>query len=526
MWLVVSLAACGAPGARTEAVGEIESWIDAYYPESSEPGYNLILYGRRSPTLIDMNGRIVHEWRGVDVMGRARLLADGSLLVISKDGVVRQFSWEGEQVWEYRLEGHDFPHHDLIQLANGNRLLLAHDVAQRLDYLVEVTPGGETAWRWHSAEHLRADLERADAVRNRTHINSVHELLANKRHDAGDQRFRPGNILISARNLNALYILDRQTGQVVWSYYGKLDHQHEASMIPRGHPGEGNILVFNNGLHDLYAYRRSSLLEIDPENGSTVWSYESPSFFSSTGGAQQHLANGNLLVTSSRGGRVFELTREGRIVWQLTPSYRPMRPARYAYDHSPQLAAMQRPPEQHIERRDPRRYVNVDLYTFAFAKETRRIKHNDTVVLVLKAANICRELFLPERAELDVGYLVKRAGDRGTVRRVAVDLAVRMRLDGEDEWRSLFERSLAVEAGDMSGKDTDGHHRLDLGQFGLQTVELCLQARGQPGSPPKRFFWTPPIMRNDGRWQAGGGDLTPELTRLQERQLRAMGYVQ
>lgn len=179
--LLVLLAACGPaeePGSvpssvaaesRTDGTqppaGEIESWLEAYHPQASEPGYNLILYRRRYPMLIDMNGNLVHVWRGVKAVGRARLLADGSLLVISDDGAVRQLSWEGELRWEYRLEGDGFPHHDAIELANGNRLLLFHDVAQRLDYLLEVTPAGEVAWECHAAEHLQAELDRAGCPR-------------------------------------------------------------------------------------------------------------------------------------------------------------------------------------------------------------------------------------------------------------------------------------------------------------------------------------------------------------------------
>ena len=39
-----------------------------------------------------------------------------------------------------------------------------------------------------------------------THINSVFELTDNRWFDAGDGRFRPGNVLVSARNLNAIFI--------------------------------------------------------------------------------------------------------------------------------------------------------------------------------------------------------------------------------------------------------------------------------------------------------------------------------
>ena len=147
-------------------------------------------------------------------------------------------------------------------------------------------------------------------------------------------------------------------------------------MIPRGHPGEGNVALFNNGLEDRNGYRSSAVVEIDPSTGAEVWSYRAPHFFSSTGGTQQSLPNGHFLVTSSRGGRVFEVTREGRIVWQWTPRYLPMRDARYAYDHCPQLAALRRQAPPRVEPRG-RHHVDRDLYEFALAHQSGRRRIGD-----------------------------------------------------------------------------------------------------------------------------------------------------
>ena len=108
-------------GAASKELSETEAWVDVYYPDRAEPGYNMILYRRRHPTLIDMNGRIVHSWPEARAAGRARLLEDGSVLVLGQDGALRVYGWDGGVEWEYRLPGEDFPHHDLIQLANGSR---------------------------------------------------------------------------------------------------------------------------------------------------------------------------------------------------------------------------------------------------------------------------------------------------------------------------------------------------------------------------------------------------------------------
>ena len=79
---------------------------------------------------------------------------------------------------------------------------------------------------------------------------------------------------------------------------------------------DGHILVFDNGTH-----RGSSrVLEIDPTTRKVVWKYEGAPeqpFFSKWRGGNQRLENGNTVICESERGRVFEVTREGEIVWEF-----------------------------------------------------------------------------------------------------------------------------------------------------------------------------------------------------------------
>ena len=49
-----------------------------------------------------------------------------------------------------------------------------------------------------------------------------------------------------------MYIIDKQTGDVVWegthNYKGGMAHSHEPEMIEKGIPGAGNIILFDNSL--------------------------------------------------------------------------------------------------------------------------------------------------------------------------------------------------------------------------------------------------------------------------------------
>ncbi len=312
----------------------------------------------------------------------------------------------------------------------------------------------------------------------------------------------------------------------MWRYYGQLDHQHEALMVPAGHPGAGNILVFNNGLRDLYEYRVSSIIELDPRDGSTVWSYEAPSFYSSTGGTQQSLANGNVLVTSSRGGRIFEVTREGRIVWQLSPSYNPMRVERYPYDHTPQLAALPAPLPQRVERRNPRRHVDEDLYTFALPHQTRTIQlGGDQELRALKESTVCRRLLLPERPELSIGYGVRPRKSQPQ-REVEVSLAVTIKPEGGGQPRVLMAREELFALSDEEPALGE-RQRLGLEDYALQPVELCLSALGPGERPaPPVFFWSPPRVQSTHRVLAEQTEtVDPEVRAVQDRHLKALGYI-
>jgi hypothetical protein len=90
-------------------------------------------------------------------------------------------------------------------------------------------------------------------------MNSLSFLGPNTWFDQGDARFHPENVIWSGRQTNIIAITDKKTGKIVWRLgpdysgtpalekLGWIIGQHHAHMIPRGLPGEGNILVFDNG---------------------------------------------------------------------------------------------------------------------------------------------------------------------------------------------------------------------------------------------------------------------------------------
>ena len=320
-----------------------------------------------------------------------------------------QVDWEGNIVWkfnryEFIQDPDEMPqwmarqHHDYQREGNpvgyyvpgmdplvhsGKTLVLCHknlknpEISGRLlldDTIIEVTWDGNIVWEWICSEHFDEygfseeakniiyrdpNLRGSGAgVGDWMHINSMSMLGPNIWYETGDHRFHPDNIIWSARETNIIAIIDKQSGKVVWKLgpdyntnkalneLGWIIGQHHAHMIPRGLPGEGNILIFDNGGWAGYGApnpcsptgrmnaRRdfSRVLEIDPVSLKIIWRYtpyeaghihpiDSNRFYSPFVSSMQRLPNGNTLITEGSGGRIIEVTPEHELAWEYISPY-------------------------------------------------------------------------------------------------------------------------------------------------------------------------------------------------------------
>ena len=114
----------------------------------------------------------------------------------------------------------------------------------------------------------------------------------------------------------------------------RLFNQHDAHWIPAGLPGEGHVLVFNNGSgrpDGDYSSADEIILPMDVEGEyehkasvafgpeAAAWSYSAPNkteFFAAFMGGTQRLPNGDTLVSTGIGGVVFEVNADKKIVWR------------------------------------------------------------------------------------------------------------------------------------------------------------------------------------------------------------------
>ena len=330
--------------------------------------------------------------------------------------------WMARQHHDYQREGNPVGYYVPgmePKLGGGKMLILCHKnlknpkISDKLlidDTIIEVDDKGKITWEWICSEHYdemgfsptaRKTIKRnpgmqpaGNGMGDWMHMNSMSTLGPNRWYDAGDRRFHPDNIIWDGRQTNIIAIIDRKTGKIVWKlgpYFtatkalrtlGQIIGQHHAHMIPRGLPGEGNILIFDNGGTAGYGAPNpgaptgfsnalrdfSRVLEIDPITLEIKWQYPRPMpmpggsrLYSSFVSCAQRLPNGNTMITEGNGGRIIEVTAEHEIVWEYISPYPhrvfPMtliyRAYRVPYDWAPQAG---RPEEKAVPRVDNRKF--------------------------------------------------------------------------------------------------------------------------------------------------------------------------
>jgi hypothetical protein len=292
--------------------------------------------------------------------------------------------WMARQHHDYQREGNPVGYYapGLEPRTGGGRiLLLCHKnlknskISDKLlidDTIIEVDSEGKITWEWICSEHFdemgfspraKTALARNPGMQpagggmgDWMHMNSMSTLGPNRFYDSGDGRFHPDNIIWDGRQTNIIAIIDRKTGKIVWQLgplftataalrkIGQIIGQHHAHMVPRGLPGEGNILIFDNGgaagygapnpgAPDGFSNARrdfSRVLEIDPTTLDIKWQHPAPvpgpgmggnRLYSSFVSSAQRLPNGNTLITEGNGGRLIEVTAEHETVWEYVSPY-------------------------------------------------------------------------------------------------------------------------------------------------------------------------------------------------------------
>ena len=306
-------------------------------------------------------------------------------------GGVEEIDWDGNVVWDFEYSTSQYClHHDIEALPNGNVLMIAWEyksAAEAItagrnpalvldalwpDHIIEVQPtgasGGNIVWEWHVWDHLIQDYDPAKenygVVEDHpelidvnfgggtdwNHINSVDY------HEGFDQ------IILSAHAFDEIWVIDHSTttpeaaghtggnsgkgGDLLYRWGNpqayragsdadqKFFRQHDAGWIEPGLPGEGDILVFNNGagrpgvdyssvdeivppVDSVGNYYLATDSAYGPENQMWIYTADPPEEFLALNiSGAQRLPDGNTLITDGPHGFFFEVTPGGDVVWE------------------------------------------------------------------------------------------------------------------------------------------------------------------------------------------------------------------
>ncbi|MEH2260781.1 aryl-sulfate sulfotransferase [Nostoc sp.] len=295
--------------------------------------------------LIDIEGTIVHTWQLPYRPGRdAVLLPNGNMgyngnhpdspnlypaWSLWHGGAFFEVTPDGQIVWQYTDYFH---HHDAQWLPNGDLLYatvepLPLDFAKQIvggstahnlpdgtiyaDVIKQVNRAGELVWLWRVWEHLNpADFPIYPGF-DRYHWPLINGLWLAQ----GEL------VLISLRTTSGVLAVDKRTGNIVWQIGpDQVAQQHTPIELDNG-----NILIFDNGnFRPGIATPFSRVIEVNPINGTIEWEYTDElrtAFFSPYMGSAQRLLNGNTHITEAATGRLFEVTPDGKVVWEYIIPY-------------------------------------------------------------------------------------------------------------------------------------------------------------------------------------------------------------
>lgn len=195
------------------------------------------------------------------------------------------------------------------------------------DTILKVSPEGDVVREISLLDVLRrSGLQDLLTKYNRSSGDLLHtndaDVLSPERAEAFET-LEAGDIVVSMKFIDTVLVLDGKSEEAKFHIHAPLIAQHDPDFLP-----SGRISIFNNrgcfrekGCDPWgETYGGSEIMTVDPSDlDSQEVIYrgdEKHPFYTKAGGKHQHLADGNVLITESRAGRVFEVTPEGELVWE------------------------------------------------------------------------------------------------------------------------------------------------------------------------------------------------------------------
>lgn len=302
----------------------------------------MIVWEKKSPA------EAVAAGRRSETVGQSQLLVDSIYEIQPTGKTAGKVVWEWH-VWDHLIQDHDASkanfgdvgaHPELVDLNFGEGAIAAivanKDELEKLKsigYVGTTKPGQKPApvradWMHSNAVAYNADLDQI--ILNVLEFNEFWIIdhsttAAEAKGHTGGKHGKGGDLLYRWGNPRA-YRAGASKDQ-------KLFGQHNTHWIPKGRPGEGHLLIFNNGARRVggaYSSVDELVLPAGPDGSyklegkafgpeKPIWSYTAPKryeFNANFISGANRLPNGNTFICSGPNGTIFEVTPNRETVWK------------------------------------------------------------------------------------------------------------------------------------------------------------------------------------------------------------------
>ncbi|WP_282608357.1 arylsulfotransferase family protein [Pelagibius sp. Alg239-R121] len=307
--------------------------------DAQAPGYR-ILFGAFDfdqhfwgALLLDDQGKLVHRWllsteelptnEAQDLLKNlygVAVLPDGSVIfsMQEKAGGIAKVDVCGNHLWA--LEG---KYHHTVSLTDENSFWTFGGSQKAFDHhlhLVDVEDGKILKTIDMKEVRLKNpnihifDLQVEKGVPDAVHGNDIEALTAAML--PAFPGFEKGDLLLSFRTTNLVFVLDPDSLKIKWWRVGPWDRQHDPDWNP-----DGTISVFSNNERGVGKY--SNIISINPQTYEfqTLVDGSNYDFRSSFNGMHQITDRGSVLISSGLQGRLFEVDRNGEVIFDFVNSY-------------------------------------------------------------------------------------------------------------------------------------------------------------------------------------------------------------
>ena len=191
--------------------------------------------------------------------------------------------------------------HEIVTLPKGHVMLMSIPLKANVDVrslggtrativdcvVQEIDKQGRLVWQWRGSDHISLS-------------ESVHPLTINVRQQVAYDPFHcnsidvdpvSGNVLVSARETDSLYLIDKTTGMIIWKLGGTAaNHDHAKHIVVVGSPESafdaqhdarfqpnGDISMYDDESYRNQAARGAEYhIDVMASSATLVWSYASP----------------------------------------------------------------------------------------------------------------------------------------------------------------------------------------------------------------------------------------------------------